>query len=71
MAKRLRSKTMTLDQLQQRVLKTIRQTVKQFNRLAHEPGLSDYEFINDALLPLKTEIEQDRDVIRLKRIGDC
>jgi len=64
MPKPLRRKTMSLNVLQLRILDVLKQTIKQFNRLAHEDGMSDSEFIDHVLLKLQTEIKQDRYVLK-------
>lgn len=55
---------MTFKQLQQRTLKVLRLVVKQLNRAAHMPGLSDDEFIDEVLCPLKNDILQDQYMLK-------
>ena len=68
--KPLKSKTMTLNELQLRTLNFLRLVRFQFNRQAHEEGMSDGEFIEQVLDPLETTIYQDRQVLKMKRVGD-
>lgn len=56
---------MTLEQLQVRTLKFLRQCRRQFNHLPHEQGMTDIEFIEDVLNPFKNDILSDRDVLRM------
>lgn len=63
----LKSRTMTLSELQLRVLDVIRLTKFQFGHQAHEEGMTDHEFIEEVLDPLATEIYQDRQVLKMAR----
>lgn len=63
----LKKRTMTLSQLQLRTLDALRKVVFQFNRAAHEEGMSDSEFIENVLDPLRDDIYQDRQVLKLNR----
>lgn len=63
----LTKKTMTLHQLQVRVLNVIRLTRFQLGRKAHEDGMTDAEFIEQVLEPLETDIVQDRYVLKMSR----
>lgn len=65
--KPLTKKTMTLSQLQMRVLDVLRKVKFQFGRQAHEDGMSDAEFIEQVIDPLSTDIYQDREVLKMKR----
>lgn len=65
--KPLKKKTMTLSQLQLRTLDVLRKVRFQFNRAAHDEGMSDSEFIEDVLEPLETDIYQDRQVLKMAR----
>jgi len=60
----LKSKTMTLGELQLAVIKLCREVRIQFNRAAYEDGMSDNEFLDRIVEPLKTRIHRDRDVIK-------
>jgi hypothetical protein len=64
MVEPLKSRTMTLGELQLKTLDLCKKVRKQLNRKAHEPGLSDAEFLDQVVEPLKTIIEQDRYVIQ-------
>jgi hypothetical protein len=66
----LKMKTMTLSQLHRRTLKVLRLVRLQFNRAAHEDGLSDAEFLDQVISPLETDIKQDRDILKMKANGD-
>lgn len=63
----LKKKTMTLYQLQMRTLSVLRKVRFQFNRAAHEDGMSDSEFIESVLEPLETDIYQDRQMLKMRR----
>jgi len=63
----LKSKTMTIDELRTSVLTFMRQTRKQFNRAAHDEGMSDNEFLSHVLDPLEYRIRADRDVEAMAR----
>ena len=63
----LKSKTMTLSQLQLRVLDVLRRVRFQLHRQAHEDGMSDTEFLEEFIGPLETEIYQDRQVAKMYR----
>lgn len=63
----LKSRTMTLHQLQLATLDLIRHMRFQLSRQAHEDGTSDSEFIDEFLVPFENKIYQDRDVLRRRR----
>lgn len=63
----LRSKTMTLNELQLETLDLLRKVRFQFNRAAHEDGMSDNEFLDQIVDPLETKIYQDRQVLKMRR----
>lgn len=63
----LKKKTMTLSELQLRTLDVLRKVRFQFNRAAHEDGMSDAEFLDAVLEPLETDIYQDRKVLKMAR----
>ncbi len=65
--KPLTQKTMTLSELQLRTLDVLRKVRFQFNRLAHEDGMSDAEFLDSVVSPLETVICQDRMVSKMHR----
>lgn len=56
---------MTLEQLQRRTLRVLKRVVRQFNRMPHEGGLNDIEFIEQVLDPLRNDIQSDRDVLKM------
>lgn len=62
--KPLTKRTMTLKQLQSRALSVLRQVRRQFNRMPHEGGLSDNEFLEQVIEPLEIDIRQDRDILK-------
>lgn len=61
----LRSKTLTLGELQLRVVDFLRKARFQFRRQAHEVGMSDEEFIDEHLVPLEERIYQDRKILQM------
>lgn len=61
----LRARTMTLEQLQKRTLKVLRLVRKQFNRAAHEDGLSDKEFLDQVVDVLEWDIKSDIAVLNI------
>jgi hypothetical protein len=63
----LKKKTMTLSELQLRTLDVLRKVRFQFNRAAHEEGMSDGEFLDAVLAPLETDIYQDRQMLKMTR----
>lgn len=63
----LQKKTMTLTQLQMRILDVLRKVRFQFGRAAHEDGMSDSEFIDNIVTPLETDIYQDRQMLKMSR----
>ena len=67
MVEPLKSRTMTLYQLQLATLNLIRKLRFQLERQGHEEGMSDYEFLTEFVDPLETTILQDREVIRMNR----
>lgn len=62
----LRSRTMTLEELQQATLLLIRRVRKQLAKLPWQSGLTDEEFMDQVLSKLETEILQDIEVLRMK-----
>lgn len=56
---------MTLAQLQKRTLRVLKRVVQQLNRMPHEGGLNDTEFVEQVLDPLRNDILADRDVLRM------
>jgi hypothetical protein len=62
----LRRKVMTLEQLQNRTLKVLKLTIKQFGKGPHEDGMSDNEFIHDVLEELDMDIRHDQDILKLQ-----
>jgi hypothetical protein len=67
MVEPLRKKTMTLSELHLRTLDVLRKVRFQFNRKAHEEGMSDTEFLDAVVSPLEEDIYQDRVMLGLKR----
>ncbi len=65
--KPLRSRTMTLSQLQLKTLELIRQMKFQLNRASWEDGRSDKEFIEDVLREFEGKILNDRFVLSESR----
>ena len=66
----LKSKTMTLQELQKRTLKVLKLVRKQFNRAAHEDGMSDTEFLDKVVGSLEWDIKSDRAVEKLRKSGN-
>lgn len=64
--KPLRSKTMTLSELQLRTLDVLRKVRFQLGRAAHEEGMSDAEFVDEVIDSLSTDIYQDRQVLKIR-----
>jgi len=64
MVRPLKSRTMTLSQLQLATLGLIRKMEKQLSHQGYEGGMSDSEFIENVLTPLEHTIRADRDVLR-------
>lgn len=60
----LKSRTMTLNQLQLETLDLIRKVKFQLNRQGWEEGISDAEFIDKILAPLEFKIYADRAIGR-------
>lgn len=67
MVEPLRSKIMTLHQLQMRTLDLIRKLRFQLKRQAHEEGMSDAEFLENMVDNLEQEIYADRAVAKMHR----
>ena len=65
--KPLRRRAMTLIQLQMQTLDVLRKVRFQFNRQAHESGMSDTEFLSQIVEPLEIAIYEDRHVAKMKR----
>lgn len=63
----LKSRTMTLNELQLQTLNVLRLVKFQLQRQAHEDGMSDSEFVEQVIEPLETVIHQDRHVLRMHR----
>lgn len=61
--KPLKSRTMTLEELQERTLKLIRQMRRQLNRRGFEGGLSDKEFQDQVLDVLESKLLNDKWVL--------
>lgn len=66
--KPLKARMHTLNQLQLETLDLIRKVRFQFNRAAHEPGMSDTEFLDQIVEPLAEKIRQDRAMLKMQRI---
>lgn len=64
MVEPLKSRTMTLDELQRETLKVLRKVRRQLNRSPYQSGMSDLEFMEEVLDPLQMRILADRDVLR-------
>lgn len=60
----LRSKTMTLAELQKATLKLIRATRKQLGRPQWRDGMSDDEFEEKVLDQLETKIKDDMEMVK-------
>ena len=67
MVEPLKSRTMTLDELQRETLSLIKKLKRQLRRSPHEGGLSDEEFIDDVVESLETTIRQDREMLKMLR----
>ena len=65
--KPLRSRTMTLDQLQLETLDLIRKVRFQLQRQGYEEGMSDEEFMEQIVEPLEHKIYADRHILRMNR----
>lgn len=65
--KPLKKRMMTLSQLQLKTLDVLRRVKFQFDRQAHDEGMSDGEFIDQVVDPLMTDIYQDRQMQKLNR----
>lgn len=63
----LQSRTMTLEELQQRTLDVLAKVRKQFFRNPYEEGLSDWEFLDEVVSPLEIEIRQDQMMQKILR----
>ena len=55
---------MTLEELQLKTLSVLKRVRKQFNRAAHEDGLSDGEFMDQVVEPLERKIKDDIYVVK-------
>jgi hypothetical protein len=64
MVEPLKSRTMTLGELQMATLSVLSLVRKQLRRNPAKGGMSDEEFIENILEPLETDIRQDRHVLR-------
>ena len=60
----LKSRTMTLSELQLETLDLIRKLRFQLRRPAHAEGMSDEEFLEHIVEPLETTIYQDREMLK-------
>lgn len=63
----LKSRTMTLNELQLATLDLIRKVRFQLNHNPFEEGMSDKEFDSEILCDLETVIIQDRQIIKMHR----
>ena len=63
----LKSRTMTLDELQTATLRLIKKVKRQLRRSPHEGGLSDEEFIDEVVESLETVIHQDREMLKMHK----
>lgn len=63
----LKSRTMTLGELQRETLALIKKVKRQLRRSPHEGGLSDEEFIDEVLESLETTIHQDREMLKMHK----
>jgi hypothetical protein len=61
----LKSRTMTLNELQLQTLDVLRKVKFQFGRKAHEDGMSDSEFVEHVVDPLSEKIYADRQVLKM------
>lgn len=64
----LKNKTMTLDQLQRRVIKTIRLMQKQLKRKHYHGGMTDEEFSDEVLNALANDILSDRTILKMHKL---
>lgn len=62
MVEPLRSRTMTLEQLQCETLQMIKKVRKQLYKSPWQEGLSDEEFIDKVLSPFAEKIKQDMEI---------
>lgn len=69
MVEPLKSKTMTLKELQKATLKLIYQTKQQLRRKAWEVGMTDGEFEEKVLDQLEADIKSDMEVLKKKGGG--
>jgi hypothetical protein len=67
MVEPLRSKTMTLNELQLATLDLIRKVRFQMNRLPYQDGMSDFEFLENVVEPLEQKIYADRHVAKMHK----
>lgn len=61
----LKRRTMTLDELQQRTIKAIRQMQKQLKRKHYHGGMTDDEFSDQVLNALANDILMDREILKM------
>lgn len=64
--KPLKSRTMTLNELQLETLDLIRKVRFQFNKNPYEEGMTDDEFLDQVVWPLESQIYSDRAVLKMK-----
>ena len=63
----LQSRTMTLGELQKRTLKFLELCRRQLQKMPHEEGLTDVEFIEQELNQFKNDIKTDIAVQKMNR----
>jgi hypothetical protein len=63
--KPLKARIHTLSELQLETLSLIRKFRSQLQRSAHDPGLSDTEFLDKIVQPLQDKIYKDRQMAKL------
>lgn len=56
---------MTLEQLQRRTLKFLRAVSHQLQKMPHEEGLNDTEFIEQVVNPFRNDIKADREMLKM------
>ncbi len=70
MVEPLRARTMTLDDLQVRTLKFLKLCRRQLQKMPHEAGLTDVEFIEQHLNQFRNDILQDRTMLKMSAQRD-
>ena len=68
--RKLKRRTMGLEELRKATLKLIAQTRHQLHRLPHEPGLTDMEFLEQVLTPFECRLRQDREMMLMANEED-